>query len=739
MADLLPAVHNEFSSKSYWQSFFQQRTDAFEWYGEYKDMQGLIRKYLPRREGEGSRVLVVGCGNSDFSAHLYEDGYFAVTNIDFSEVVIEEMEQKHRLSHPQMLWKVMDMTDMQGVEDESTDAMMDKGALDALMSEDTEGVRLSAQKMMREVSRVLLPGGYYMCVTLAQGFILKALLSGMAGWTVELHALITSKKSPFLPFVVVAKKPNSGVGDKRHSADSVFSLGTNVIHESTATAYFDALGVVSAEGARLIGQDEISKHIQAAQEVHKRRYDLSFHRPGRYEEEHLWSKLNTAVPRYTLLILDTNNARTSALRCAVVIIPRGRELDFAFNSEEGLLQVAESANARRLIAVRLNRGHEFKDYDQVKAELGPMMMGLLSPESEKGAVPIMAVDSSLGDSATCLAEGSLACAGTGGYVVEELQEEGGKLRRLVFLSNQGVVQTEVRLVDAEVLGAVVGAHKTKKNKAGKKGKKKKGSGKASNNVKPTEENNTKERELVFQYLCFHYHKIMVAAMVLSDVAATVSPTALVIGLGGGALPMALRQYFPNLSTVVCELDAEIAGLAKEWFGFEETKNNLEVVVQDGLDFVKQGGDHRFPYSGIFIDVDTKDTSVGMSCPPAAFVEGAFLLKLLTLLREDGLLAINIAARSKKLYKEVLGCICSAVPLGQVYEVKASDDDVNTTVLIRCTPRTAKGPLGQQLQNLWPTRCKSKQVAEMMELLDKATEVWCGETEESSKSRGREKK
>lgn len=44
-------------------------------------------------------------------------------------------------------------------QDGSFDAVVDKGTLDALMSEDTADVRESGQAMIREVARVLKPGG----------------------------------------------------------------------------------------------------------------------------------------------------------------------------------------------------------------------------------------------------------------------------------------------------------------------------------------------------------------------------------------------------------------------------------------------------------------------------------------------------------------------------------------------------------------------------------------------------
>jgi hypothetical protein len=75
-----------------------------------------------------------------------------------------------------------------------------------------------------------------------------------------------------------------------------------------------------------------------------------------------------ATPRFTLLIVDAlpPAAAAAQMPCAVVLIPRGREHEFAFASAEGLRAVAASASTARLIAVRLNRGHEFTDHDAGK-------------------------------------------------------------------------------------------------------------------------------------------------------------------------------------------------------------------------------------------------------------------------------------------------------------------------------------------------------------------------------------
>ena len=58
---LLPKNHQEFRQKEYWDSFFKKRgSKAFEWYGEYSELCGILHKYLKNSD----HILTIGCGNS---------------------------------------------------------------------------------------------------------------------------------------------------------------------------------------------------------------------------------------------------------------------------------------------------------------------------------------------------------------------------------------------------------------------------------------------------------------------------------------------------------------------------------------------------------------------------------------------------------------------------------------------------------------------------------------------------
>ena len=103
--NLLPITCEEFRSKEYWDEFFRKRTDAFEWYGEYGELCGVIHKYSKPSE----KVLMIGCGNSQLSEDLYDVGYRQLVNIDISDVVIRQMKERNREVRAEMEFVKMDM------------------------------------------------------------------------------------------------------------------------------------------------------------------------------------------------------------------------------------------------------------------------------------------------------------------------------------------------------------------------------------------------------------------------------------------------------------------------------------------------------------------------------------------------------------------------------------------------------------------------------------------------------
>lgn len=60
-------------------------------------------------------------------------------------------------------------------------------------------------------------------------------------------------------------------------------------------------------------------------------------------------------------------------------MPQGRESDWLYGSAEGRVQLASSANFRRLVIVSMHRDQEYQDMQAIQAELSPMVMELAPP------------------------------------------------------------------------------------------------------------------------------------------------------------------------------------------------------------------------------------------------------------------------------------------------------------------------------------------------------------------------
>ncbi|OAY39932.1 EEF1A lysine methyltransferase 4 [Manihot esculenta] len=142
----------------YWDARYVKEAASFDWYQRYSSLRPFVRRYVPT----SSRVLMIGCGNALMSEDMVKDGYEDIMNIDISSVAIAMMKKKYEYI-PQLKYMQMDVRDMSFFPEESFDSIIDKGTLDSLMC--GNDAQISAAQMLREVSRLLKPGGTYMLIT----------------------------------------------------------------------------------------------------------------------------------------------------------------------------------------------------------------------------------------------------------------------------------------------------------------------------------------------------------------------------------------------------------------------------------------------------------------------------------------------------------------------------------------------------------------------------------------------
>lgn len=162
--------NTQFQKQEYWEERFAEEPE-YDWLVNFKALEGL----LDGRVSKTDRILMVGCGNSTLSADMYSAGFTSIVNVDFSQVVIDSMAAKYA-DMTQMEWRCMDMTCMDGFAAEEFDVVLDKAAMDAIVTTDTEDpwnpdpdTKAKVHAMCSEVMRVLKPRtGKFVQVTFQQ-------------------------------------------------------------------------------------------------------------------------------------------------------------------------------------------------------------------------------------------------------------------------------------------------------------------------------------------------------------------------------------------------------------------------------------------------------------------------------------------------------------------------------------------------------------------------------------------
>ncbi|XP_078212414.1 eEF1A lysine and N-terminal methyltransferase isoform X3 [Callithrix jacchus] len=575
--NLLPKSTKEFGSVDYWEKFFQQRgKKAFEWYGTYLELCGVLHKYIKPRE----KVLVIGCGNSELSEQLYDVGYQDIVNIDISEVVIKQMKECNATRRPQMRFLKMDMMQME-FPDASFQVVLDKGTLDAVLTDEEEKTLQQVDRMLAEVGRVLQVGGRYLCISLAQAHILKKAVGHFSreGWMVRVHQVANSQDQvleaesqfslPVFAFIMTKFRPVPG----------------------SALQIFELCAQEQGKPMRLESAERLAEAVRERQQYAWLCSQLR--RKARLGSVSLdLCDGDTGEPRYTLHVVDSPTVKPSRdNHFAIFIIPQGRETEWLFGMDEGRKQLAASAGFRRLITVALHRGQQYESMDHIQAELSARVMELAPagmPAQQQ--VPFLSVG---GDIGVRTIQHQDCSPLSGDYVIEDVQGDDKRFfRRLIFLSNRNVVQSEARLLKDV-------SHRAQKKR--KKDRKKQRPAEAEDLPAAPEQSIDKS------YLCCEHHKAMIAGLAL-------------------------------------------------------LRNPEQLPAQPRYDV-------------IMFDVDSKDPTLGMSCPPPAFVEQSFLQKVKSILIPEGVFILNLVCRDLGLKDSVLAGLKAVFPLLYVRRIEGEVNEI----------------------------------------------------------------
>ena len=169
-----------------------------------------------------------------------------------------------------------------------------------------------ANKMFECISKTLTKtNGRYVCVTLAEHFIFRTLVTYFTcqetDWVIDVDVIREShvvQTSPFLPLCVAIQRRQQNDSDKID--------GNGNATDAEIRVHFDV-----TTGIPLTGGDDGSikmplceaiEKIPTVQAYAQKSFDMGHLKAKRYEQYDLWDERNQTIPRFTIMIVDSNAA-----------------------------------------------------------------------------------------------------------------------------------------------------------------------------------------------------------------------------------------------------------------------------------------------------------------------------------------------------------------------------------------------------------------------------------------------
>ncbi|HKR35574.1 MAG TPA: fused MFS/spermidine synthase [Steroidobacteraceae bacterium] len=156
-------------------------------------------------------------------------------------------------------------------------------------------------------------------------------------------------------------------------------------------------------------------------------------------------------------------------------------------------------------------------------------------------------------------------------------------------------------------------------------------------------------------MVMHYPQLMLGALYVNPAPQSV----LIVGLGGGTLPRALRQLLPDARIDVVEIDPAVVRVANRYFDFAAS-DKTRVIESDGRVYVKRALRTTQRYDLIMLDAFDHEYI------PEHLLTQEFLQEVKSLLTPQGVLAANTFS-SSRLYEHE--SVTYAAVFGKFFNLK----------------------------------------------------------------------
>lgn len=135
---------------------------------------------------------------------------------------------------------------------------------------------------------------------------------------------------------------------------------------------------------------------------------------------------------------------------------------------------------------------------------------------------------------------------------------------------------------------------------------------------------------------------------LADVVANTQKRDSILILGGGAftLPQYLAHHYPATTIDVVEIDPELAGIARKYFGYDDPKN-VNLIFTDARTYVNQTNKQ---YDIVIVDV------YGDAHVPFTLLTDEYSKRIQAITKPDGVVAANLIAGLEDECRTLLGAL-----------------------------------------------------------------------------------
>ncbi|CAJ0930184.1 unnamed protein product, partial [Mesorhabditis belari] len=185
--------NSDYAKQEYWDDRFKEETE-FEWLCGFDVVADILLPILK----PNSKILHIGCGSSHLSMRLYEAGFCDITNVDYSQILIDSSLQRYAASYPEMKWICDDMLSLNKIESNAYDVVLEKATIEALLVKEkspwcpSDEALVVLDQVFSSVTRVLRTGGVFISISFTQPHFRVPALMRNPNWSINVEEFGTS-------------------------------------------------------------------------------------------------------------------------------------------------------------------------------------------------------------------------------------------------------------------------------------------------------------------------------------------------------------------------------------------------------------------------------------------------------------------------------------------------------------------------------------------------------------------